>query len=39
VEYALLVEAADRSAALREEARIKRLTRAEKGALIRDSGY
>ena len=39
VEYALLVETADRSAALREEARIKRLTRAEKSALIRASGY
>jgi putative endonuclease len=34
VEYALLIPAADRSAALREEARIKRLSRAEKLALI-----
>jgi putative endonuclease len=34
VEYALLVEAADRSAALREEARIKKLSRREKLALI-----
>ena len=34
VEYALVMPAADRSAALREEARIKRLTRAEKLALI-----
>jgi putative endonuclease len=34
VEYALLVPAADRSAALREEARIKRLPRAGKLALI-----
>ena len=34
VEYALLVPAADRSAALREEARIKKLSRAEKLALI-----
>jgi putative endonuclease len=34
VEYALLIEAADRSAALREEARIKKLTRAEKLALV-----
>lgn len=34
VEYALLLPVADRSAALREEARIKRLSRAEKLALI-----
>jgi putative endonuclease len=34
VEYALLIAAADRSAALREEARIKALSRAEKLALI-----
>ena len=34
VEYALVVPAADRSAALREEARIKRLPRAGKLALI-----
>lgn len=34
VELALLIPAADRSAALREEARIKRLSRAEKLALI-----
>ena len=34
VEYALLVPAADRSAALREEARIKRLSRREKLALL-----
>lgn len=34
VEYALLIPAADRSAALREEARIKALTRSEKLALI-----
>jgi putative endonuclease len=34
VEYALLVPAADRSAALREEARIKKLSRREKLALI-----
>ena len=34
VEYALLIEAEDRSAALREEARIKRLSRREKLALI-----
>ena len=39
VEYALLIPAADRSAALREEARIKRLTRAEKSELIRETGY
>ena len=37
VEYALLVEAADRSAALREEARIKKLSRREKLALIGSS--
>jgi putative endonuclease len=35
VEYALVMPAADRSAALREEARIKRLSRAEKLALVR----
>jgi putative endonuclease len=34
VEYALLLPAADRSAALREEARIKKLTRPEKLALV-----
>jgi putative endonuclease len=34
VEYALLVTAADRSAALREEARIKKLPRREKLALV-----
>jgi putative endonuclease len=34
VELAAVVEVADRSAALREEARIKRLPRAEKLALI-----
>ncbi len=34
VEYALVIPAADRSAALREEARIKKLTRAEKLALV-----
>jgi putative endonuclease len=34
VEVAAVFEAADRSAALREEARIKRLPRAEKLALI-----
>ncbi len=34
VEYALLVPATDRSAALREEARIKALPRSEKLALI-----
>jgi putative endonuclease len=34
VEYALLKSAADRSAALREEARIKKLSRAEKLALL-----
>jgi putative endonuclease len=34
VEYALLIEAEDKSAALREEARIKRLTRPEKLALL-----
>jgi putative endonuclease len=37
VEYALLVPAADRSAALREEARIKKLSRTEKLALVRAS--
>jgi putative endonuclease len=36
VEYALVLPAADRSAALREEARIKRLSRAEKLALLKD---
>ena len=35
VEYALVMPAADRSAALREEARIKKLSRPEKLALIR----
>jgi putative endonuclease len=35
VAYALLIPAADRSAALREEARIKRLSRLEKIELIR----
>src|SRR4051812_47812883 len=34
VEYALLKSAADRSAALREEARIKKLSRAEKLELL-----
>ena len=34
VELALVVPAADRSAALREEARIKKLSRAEKLALL-----
>jgi len=34
VEYALVLPVASRSAALREEARIKRLSRAEKLALI-----
>jgi putative endonuclease len=34
VEFAYLAEVEDRSAALREEARIKRLTRAEKVALV-----
>jgi predicted GIY-YIG superfamily endonuclease len=34
VEYALVMPAADRSAALREEARIKGLSRREKLALI-----
>jgi putative endonuclease len=34
VEYALLLPAADRSAALRTEARIKKLSRTEKLALI-----
>jgi putative endonuclease len=34
VEYALVLPVANRSAALREEARIKRLSRAEKLALI-----
>ena len=38
VEYALLIPAADRSAALREEARIKKLSRREKLALIRADG-
>ncbi len=38
VEYALLIPAADRSAALREEARIKKLTRAEKLVLVGDGG-
>ena len=39
VEYALLVPAADRSAALREEARIKKLSRREKLALITQNGF
>jgi putative endonuclease len=34
VEYALLMPAVDRSAALREEARIKKLSRGEKLALV-----
>jgi putative endonuclease len=34
VEYALVIPAADRSAALREEARIKKLSRSEKLALV-----
>jgi putative endonuclease len=34
VEYALLLPAADRTTALREEARIKKLARAEKLSLI-----
>ena len=34
VEYAMVTPAADRSAALREEARIKKLSRAEKLALL-----
>jgi putative endonuclease len=34
VEYAMVMPAADRSAALREEARIKKLSRAEKLALL-----
>ena len=34
VELALTIEVGDRSEAMREEARIKRLTRAEKRALI-----
>ena len=34
VEYALVIPAADRSAALREEARIKKLSRAQKLALV-----
>ncbi len=38
VEYALLIPAADRSAALQEEARIKKLTRAEKLALVGNGG-
>jgi putative endonuclease len=37
VEYALLVPAADRSAALREEARIKKLSRQDKLAMIAGS--
>jgi putative endonuclease len=37
VEYVLVMPAADRSAALREEARIKKLTRPEKLAMIRGS--
>jgi putative endonuclease len=38
LELAAVVEVADRSSALREEARIKRLTRAEKLRLIGDDG-
>jgi putative endonuclease len=38
VELAVAFEAADRSAALREEARIKRLPRAAKLALIESAG-
>lgn len=38
VELAAVFEAADRSAALREEARIKRLPRAEKLALVAAAG-
>ncbi|MFL5894411.1 MAG: GIY-YIG nuclease family protein [Thermoleophilaceae bacterium] len=38
VELALVLPAADRSAALREEARIKRMRRAEKLALIAGAG-
>ena len=38
VEYALLIPAADRPAALREEARIKRLSRREKLSLIAGAG-
>jgi putative endonuclease len=34
VEYALVIPAGDRSAALREEARIKKLSRREKLALV-----
>ena len=35
VEYALVIAAANRSAALREEARIKKLSRSEKLVLVR----
>jgi putative endonuclease len=38
VEVVYVTEAADRSAALREEARIKRLSRSEKLALIAAAG-
>ena len=38
VEYALVVPAENRSAALREEARIKKLTRREKLALVTQNG-
>ena len=38
VEYALLIPADDRSAALREEARIKKLSRREKLSLIGTGG-
>ncbi|MEA2493196.1 MAG: putative endonuclease [Thermoleophilaceae bacterium] len=37
VEYALVLPAADRSAALREEARIKKLSRGEKLALVQSA--
>ena len=39
VELALAIPMADRSTAMREEARIKRLTRAEKLALIRAGAH
>jgi putative endonuclease len=38
VEYALVMPVADRSAALREESRIKRLSRAQKLALVTGNG-
>ena len=38
VEYALVMPAPDRSAALREEARIKKLSRREKLALVTRNG-